>query len=102
VDSIVASSAGANVEMRRVGERTFRLVSGVWTDVRHDSKLRTVRVKPYSEAYFELVSRLEGLSAAFTLGDRVVVVGRSIAIELAPDGMERVSARELASIGSAW
>jgi hypothetical protein len=102
VDSIVAMTGGADAAVRRVGERTFRQQSGVWTDVRYDSKLRTVRVKPYSEAYFDLVSRLDGLSAAFALGDRVVVAGRSIAIELAPDGMERVSARELATIGSAW
>ena len=50
----------------------------------------------------DLVSRLEGLSAAFTLGDRVLVAGRAVAIALAPDGVERVAARELDSIGSAW
>jgi hypothetical protein len=61
-----------------------------------------VKVKPYSEAYFTLVRELPDLAAAFALGDRVLVRGTTVAIAVASDGAERMSAAEIKSIVAAW
>jgi hypothetical protein len=64
--------------------------------------MRTVRIKPFSPLYFDLVKRLDGAQAAFALGDRVIVAGRAVAVELAPNGMESMSASELDTLERGW
>ncbi|HET9809388.1 MAG TPA: VIT domain-containing protein [Candidatus Limnocylindria bacterium] len=87
---------------RRVDTRTFVLRDSVWTDARFSEGTRVVKVKAYSEAYFTLVRELPDLAAAFALGDRVLVRGTNVAIAIAPDGVERMSADEIASVVRAW
>jgi Ca-activated chloride channel family protein len=89
-------------DRRQVGGRLFTLANGVWTDVRWTPKLRLVTVKPFSAAYFELVQRIDQLAAPFALGDRVIVAGRAVAIELSPTGAERLTADALATIVRDW
>ena len=83
---------------RSIGSRRFTLVSGVWTDARFTSKMRTVTVKPFSPAYFALVQRFPELAEPFALGERVVVAGRTVAIALSPDATSAVSALDAAAI----
>jgi hypothetical protein len=87
---------------RRIGERLFTLANGVWTDARYVTTLKAVRVRPYSSAYFDLVKRLDGIASVFALGDRLVVAGRSVAIELAADGVERLTSSELDALARGW
>lgn len=87
---------------RRVGTRTFVMRDSTWTDVRSLEGLRVVKVKPYSEAYFALIRELPDLGEALALGDRVVVRGAKVAIEVTADGAERLSAAEIASTVAAW
>jgi Ca-activated chloride channel family protein len=96
----VATDAG--ITSRRVGTRTFVLRDSVWTDGRFSEGTRVVKVQAYSEAYFALVRELPDLAAAFALGDRVLVRGTNVAIALAPDGAEKLSAAEIASVVGAW
>jgi Ca-activated chloride channel family protein len=96
----VATDAG--ITSRRVGTRMFVLRDSVWTDVRLSEGTRVVKVQAYSEAYFALVRELPDLAAAFALGDRVLVRGTNVAIALAPDGAEKLSAAEIASVVGAW
>lgn len=88
--------------MRQVEQRTFRLVNGVWTDVRQTPSMRTVQVKPFSPLYFQLVQQLKDLGPALALGERVIVTGRAVAIEFAPTGQERMSDSDLRSVVAAW
>jgi Ca-activated chloride channel homolog len=87
---------------RRVGTRTFVLRDSVWTDARFAKGARVVKVQAYSEAYFALVRELSDLASAFALGDRVLVRGTNVAIAVAPDGVERMTAAEIKSIVAAW
>ena len=92
---------------QRVGARTFALVDGTWTDARYTRTMHTVRVKAYSAAYFALVEKLEDLRAPFALmgpsgTPGVLVVGRSVAVAVAADGVETLSARELSAVESGW
>jgi len=105
VDSVGADYASGSV--RRIGARTFALIDGVWTDARYAQTMRTVRVKPYSAAYFALLERLDDLRAPFALMGAsgtpgVVVAGRSVAIALSSEGAETLGARDMAAIEAGW
>jgi Ca-activated chloride channel family protein len=105
VDSVGANFGG--VAVRRVGTRTFSLTSTTWTDSRYTSTMRTVRVKPYSAAYFALLERLDDLRAPFALMGKdgtpgVVVAGRTVAVAVAADGAETLDARDIAAIEAGW
>lgn len=96
------SASTASGSQRRAGDRLFNLANGVWTDARYTERLRLVRVKPFSPLYFDLVKRLDGLQDVFALGERVIVAGRTFAIELAPDGSASLSASELDVLVRDW
>lgn len=99
-----ASQVGDELQknMRQVEQRTFKLVNGVWTDVRQTPSMRTVQVKPFSPLYFELVQQLKDLGPTLALGERVVVAGRAVAIEFTSTGLERMPENELRSVVAAW
>lgn len=104
--SLADVDASAPMEMqkntRQVEQRTFQLVNGVWTDVRQTPTMRTVQVKPFSPLYFELVQQLNGLGPVLALGERVIVAGRSVAIEFIATGQERMSESEVRNLVAAW
>ncbi len=82
---VVVTSA----ESRRVGNRVFTMRDSVWTDSRATAgkgATRRIVVRPYSEAWFALNTAIPELSDVFALGDRVVVVGRDVTIEVAGGG----------------
>jgi Ca-activated chloride channel family protein len=105
VDSAATNYPGGAVQ--RVGARTFVLKGGAWTDARYTSNMRTVRVKPYSAAYFALIEKIDELREPFALmgangSSGVLVAGRAVAIAVAADGVETLSARDLSSVESNW
>jgi hypothetical protein len=89
-------------DVRRAGDRTFTMRDGVWTDVRYKQSTTVVRVKAYSDAYFKLIEAIPDLKEPFSVGDRVIVAGKDVAIEVAPTGKEQLTDRELASIRDRW
>lgn len=96
---LVPAAAGTQ---KRIANRPFTLVNGVWTDARYTQSMRTVTVKPFSPAYFALVQRFDELAAPFALGDRVIVAGRTVAVALAADGAERLDAATMDSLARDW
>ena len=105
VDSVSADFGDATT--RRVGTRTFSLAGTTWTDSRYTTAMRTVRVKPYSAAYFTLLERLDDLRAPFALMGKdgtpgVVVAGRTVAIAIDAAGAESLDSRDIAAIESGW
>ena len=85
---MAATESLAASGMRRVGTRIFHLAGEVWTDAAMKSELQVYKVKAYSRSYFTLVERIPELKEAFTIGDRVIVAGRGVAIEVVADGAE--------------
>jgi Ca-activated chloride channel family protein len=103
LDAMEKDQAAANgVEMRRAGTRMFQRVDGIWTDVRVAPDMKRVKVKAYSAAYFALAESLTGLRESLALGEKVVVAGRAVAIEVTDTGAETLSERELESVRSNW
>jgi Ca-activated chloride channel family protein len=88
--------------VRRAGTHAFTLVNGSWRDMAWRDGIRTVKIKAYSDAYFALAARLPTLRDALALADRVLVVGRAVAIEVTDDGVERLAERDLERIEDAW
>lgn len=88
---------------RRTAARMFVLQDSVWTDTRPAAvRARTVRVRPYSDAYFALMNRTPELREVFALGERVEARGRAVTVVLAADGVERLSAADVDAITQAW
>jgi hypothetical protein len=81
---------------------TFVLRDSVWTDVRYKNSGTVLRVKQFSEAYFKLLELQPDLRDAFSIGERLIVAGRSMAIELSPLGEERLSDRDTALLRDRW
>jgi Ca-activated chloride channel family protein len=99
-DAVSELRADANV--RRGGTVTFVLRDSVWTDVRFKNAGTVLRVKPFSEAYFKLIEMLPELRDPFSVGERVIVAGRSMAIELTPSGEERLTDRDITLMKDRW
>jgi uncharacterized protein involved in type VI secretion and phage assembly len=84
---------------RRAGTRTFVLKDSVWTDLGYvpsATAVRTLRIKAYSKAYFDLMDAVPELRPIFAIGDRLIVKGRKIAIVVGPEGVENVDVKAIA------
>lgn len=93
---------GSGNGFRLVGMHRMTLANGVWRDARFTSDHRTVRVRPFSPLYFRLMSELPELQDVFALGERVLVAGRRVAIELAENGVERADDETVRAIRRDW
>ena len=96
-DSIAAEGprprSGIN-PTRRLGGRLFILRDGGWTDLRHADSLRTVRVEPFSAAYFAVLRALPELVEPAELG-MVLVAGKRVSVRIEPGGQTQWQAGEL-------
>jgi hypothetical protein len=97
-----ASGLREDANVRHVGNLTFVLRDSVWTDVRYKGTGPVLRVKSFSDAYFKLIDLQPDLRDAFTVGERAIIVGRNMAIELTPTGEERLSDKDLAMLRDRW
>src|SRR5438874_6796929 len=87
-DAAVGIREDANV--RRAGNVTFVLRDSVWTDVRYKKSGAVLQLKPFSDAYFKLLEMMPELREPFSIGERAIVAGRNMAIELTPFGEEQL------------
>jgi Ca-activated chloride channel homolog len=96
--------ADPRASVRHVGERTFEMRDSVWTDTRYRATagLRLVRVQAFSDAYFALAQLVPDLRDAFAIGDRVLVAGRTVALEVTPAGATRLSEADVAAVRTGW
>lgn len=106
VTSVYAADSASGVRngtnVRRAGNATFVLRDSIWTDVRYKNSGTVLRVKPFSDAYFRLLELQPDLREAFAVGERLIVAGRNMAIELTPVGAERLTDRDLVLLRDRW
>jgi len=74
----------------------------VWTDASFRKDAPVLRVKAFSDAYFRLIDAMPELREAFAFSERLIIAGRSMAIELTPDGKEQLSDRDLSLLRDRW
>jgi len=96
------SASGGARGIQRVGTRTFHLRDNVWIQEGRQPSRERIRVKPYSSLYFALLREIEELREVFALGERVVVYGRELTIELHPEGLEAESAAVVNQVTRDW
>jgi len=99
-DAGVGTAGGAAT--RAVAGRSFRLEGGVWTDAQGADSLPVVRVRAFSDGYFQLLELLPELREPLALGERVRVRGRAVVVEVAPDAPERLDAGARARLRQDW
>jgi Ca-activated chloride channel family protein len=99
-DAAVGIREDANV--RRAGNVTFVLRDGVWTDVRYKKSATVLQIKPFSDAYFKAIEMVPDLREPFSVGERVIVAGRNMAIELTSSGEESLTDRDVRLIRDSW
>lgn len=82
-EAAVPLDQAARQRVRLIGARTFVLSNGVWVDTAFDpNEMQTQKVAFLSEDYFKLTRSLPETSAAFALGERVIVVANGTAFEV--------------------
>ena len=92
-----ADREGAEALRQRAG-RSFRLDGEAWIDVGHSEGKHLTEVRPFSQAYFDLLERLPELRVYWRDSDRILVSGAEVSIGLDEDGATRLSNSELARI----
>jgi len=97
-----ATGISDDASVRRAGNVTFVLNDSVWTDVRYKKSGMVLQVKPFSDAYFKLLEIVPDLREPFSVGERVIVAGRSMAIELTASGKERLTDGDVTLIRNHW
>jgi Ca-activated chloride channel family protein len=103
VADLDAAAPSATATTRRTSTRQFTLRDSVWVDTRAEApQARTLRVRPFSAAYFAAMERLPELREAFALGERVAVHGRAVTVILAADGEETLGGTALAALTRDW
>ena len=97
LDQAAQSLTGTPV--RHALGRSFVLDSaGRWTDVNHTAGARVLTIAPFSPAYFALLREIPALQEAFALGERVLVAGKGMAVEVAAGGRASLSEGEVREI----
>lgn len=99
VDQAMFAAPESGREVRSAMGRSFtRDASNRWTDARATAGATTVKVAPYSEAYFALLGELPALQEALSLGEQVVIGGRGMTLEIVEGGQSTLSRREIATL----
>jgi hypothetical protein len=94
--------AKGGTESRRVGSKIFLKRGDAWVDAAKSDSARTVRIKPFSDAYFKLIDAIPQLRDIFALGDKVTVGTKAITIELSDDGSATITDGDVKTIQSSW
>jgi Ca-activated chloride channel family protein len=94
------SVAGAPM-FKRAGTRMFSKDGERWTDAMLKPGLQVYKVKAYSRSYFTLLEKLPELREAFMIGDKVIVGGKSVAIEVVDDAPELADS-QLSAVLKGW
>ncbi|HSU96756.1 MAG TPA: VWA domain-containing protein, partial [Gemmatimonadaceae bacterium] len=108
-DAATDSTAGGVVDgaIRHVGDRSFIFANGIWADTRasavqRDSSVTRLRVQAFSAAYFRVLDIVPSIKPMLALGDHVIVAGRGIVLEVGPQGVTNLGARDVASLRAGW
>lgn len=106
LDSVSTSANGAGASsVKHAGSHTFLLRDGMWTDVQHapaGSSAKTIRIKAFSKAYFDLIATVPELREMLAVGDRVTVQGRTVTLVVSDSGQEELSVSERERLTKEW
>jgi Ca-activated chloride channel family protein len=99
---VSGNEAGRADAARRAGNHLFARRDGRWTDVAFKDGMKVVKIKPFSAAYFKVLDAIPELRESFAVGQKVIVSGRHVAIEITDTGVEQLGDAELHSLKEQW
>jgi Ca-activated chloride channel family protein len=102
VTTMGAAQSGIPSGIWRAGRWTFVRRDSVWTDTRYQPGGHVIRVQAFSPAYFALLQAVPDLRDAFAVGDRVLVAGRQLSIEVTPAGATELSQVDADAVRTGW
>jgi hypothetical protein len=82
----------------QVADRTFYEKKGIWVDSEFEGKTKTLKIKRFSKAYFELLDNAPDAAKYCAVGDAVIFVIHGNAVEISDEGKSEFSAFELRSL----
>jgi len=86
----------------RAGNHLFARRSGRWTDVAFKEGMKIVKIKAYSAAYFKVIDAIPELRESFAVGEKVLVAGKHVAIEISDAGADQLGDAELRALKEQW
>ena len=98
-DRVGGSGMGAT--QRVIGSRRYQQRGAQWSDVGHRAQ-RVVNIEAFSAAYFALLQALPELRDASTLGDDVLVAGKTVSIRFQRTGQARLAGSEVMQLAKAF
>jgi hypothetical protein len=86
--------------VKQVGDKAFYNKNDQWVDGEYTDDLNTLKVKIYSEAYFQLSARFREINTYLALGEEVIIILNNNAIQIGTEGrQERFTEAELDLLG---
>ncbi|MES3036059.1 MAG: VWA domain-containing protein [Gemmatimonadota bacterium] len=98
-DRVGYSAGGAT--QRVLGSRRYEQRGTQWSDVGHREQ-KVVSIEAFSPAYFALLQALPELRDASTLGDDVLVAGKTVSIRFQRTGQARLAGSEVMQLAKAF
>lgn len=97
-----ASGVGsADASFKKSGDKSYRKDGERWVDAAVKTDLPVYKVKAYSRSYFTLLEKIPALREAFAVGDKLLVAGKAVAIDVGDEARELTDA-EIATIVKGW
>lgn len=97
----LASAQSSKKQVKTSASRTFYRSDEVWVDSKHSNKNDIIKIKPYSDAYFELLKMDETLKSDLAVGENVIISLGTLSVQIADDGLEKLSSRDRTKLKSA-
>jgi len=63
---------------------------------------KVVKIKAFSPAYFKVLDAIPELRESFAVGEKVLVAGKHVAIEISDAGAEQLGDAELRTLKEQW
>lgn len=91
-------ASASSLEYRNAGERTFYTDGEWWIDTTWAANGKILKIKAFSQAYFDLLKARPELKAALALGEKVRVRVDGLGLEVGPEGLEALTPPQLEEI----
>ena len=82
----------------QTGNRAFFNKNGLWVDTEYEGKIEPMKVKRFSEAYFQLLDKVPEVGKYLALGDEVIFLVNGKAIHISDEGKSDFTLSELNSL----
>ena len=84
--------------MAQAGERTFFNKKGLWVDSAIEGDVKTLKIRRFSRAYFDLLNAAPEVGKYYSMGDRVIFRLGGRAVEISDEGKTELSDAEIRAL----